>query len=344
VKEHSVLLGVARAAQGAALALLLFLPGCLGPGGGDREALDPRFAPAIESLGQAVAAGDDDVARRILAGVLARRPEGRALELARSFEAVLEGREVRDALRLTLVARDLPVEDGEALDGYRLALICENTDTRTLGLFFPPPTLRLLANWAFPVGTDARTVESRTFDGLHGLVLEPGESVCFELGEYHPRLGDALAQRDLWTLITRSGEVDVGGRRVPVAAPDATPCEVVRLAGFLPTAELTPEGLVEYVQRPKLFLPSLMERTVRIPPQRWLDTLAALVPLLDEMDDERVRLISPALRWLSRSARIGADPGAWRRVLTEERVAQARFSGLDLPDPRAARPAGDGPK
>lgn len=318
----------ARAARRSrAAGLLLLVAGCAAAGGRGRQVVDPRFQRSFEALGAAVEAGDDATARRVLAGILARAPEGVTLERADAYLAILDGREVGRALALALRSEPTGTEDG----AYRLVLVARGLAAGDVRLELPPSPLERLSCFAFAGGSDARTVDTSSCSALSGTTVPAGAELALDLGTFVPDVEGALARRDLWRLDPRGGEAVLGDRRLPLQGPPVETCEVVRLASFLPPEPLGPEPLLEYVCRSRIASAPLMERAVRIPPERWDETLDRLAGLSESFSDERLTAIAPALRWLARSPRLGADPRAWRAALARG-FARGAPPALDLPD------------
>ncbi len=300
--------------------------GCTAPGDPRGSGASRRFEHTFAQLALAVENDEDEVARRILAGIRARGPRGRDAELVEGYEAILDGRDLARELHFALV-----VEELDEAGAYRVVLSCSSTAEEPVVLDLPPPTLERLTTWVSPMGSDARDVEHQTVAGFTGGVLPPGGELRIDLGEQRVSLGNALAQRDRWRLTLRSGTSRLGDRTLPLQTPTAETCERVHLAPFLPTEELHPGVLVEYVQRERIAVPPLMERAVRIPPERWNEALELVASIAPELSDERLSTITPALRWLSRSARLGGDPRSWRVVLASADAPSELPQGLDLP-------------
>jgi len=297
------------------------------------ESVEPRFQRAFLGLERALDGDENRSARRILAGILARNPEGKSLELAQAYGRVLDGRALGEQVEFLLEGELIEAEeDAESGDLYRMALYCTNHSEFSVQLLMPPPTLERLDHRLYLSGSDSRAVENRVVDGLEGLSLEAGESIRIDLGEFDAGLANAIARRDRWRLESLSGEVLADGVRLPLRAPEVATYEQVFLATYLPDAQVEPEVLLEYIERSSFTMPGLLERCIRIDPARWTETLRRLAPLVQSMDDERLAYIAPALRWLSRSARLGGDPRTWRAALANLDEEDGGRAALDLPD------------
>ncbi|MEM7305730.1 MAG: hypothetical protein AAF682_03625 [Planctomycetota bacterium] len=302
-----------------------------------RRSVDPAFLPAFDALQAAVADGEDALARRILDGILARRPPAHLLEFARGYERILDGRAVVRSVDLRLAS--------EPVDGsrdFRLVLLGRHSRAEDVVLHLPPSTLRHTVVGVDPAGNESRRLATETTHALSRLVLPAGEPVRLPLLDYELALGAALAVRERWTLELHSGEVQVGERWLPAQNPPVEAVERTRNAPFLPLAPVEPAELVRYVGARSVFLPPLLERAVRIAPERREEALDLLTPHvieLAERDPERVEMISPALRWLARTGRPGNLPVAWAAWFESRRdgVPESGPGGrLDLPDQRLA--------
>jgi hypothetical protein len=224
-------------------------------------------------------------------------------------------------------------DEEDAREGaYRLLLVCTSPASEPVRLELPPPTLERLTTRVSALGGEERTVASLSVDELPGSTVPAGGEAALDLGVHAPELGPFLAQRDRWRLEVRSGSAEVGGRTLPLRAPEMQSLELVHLAPFLPPEPVEPDELLRYVQQRRVALPPLMERAVRIPPERWNETLARFSPVADRLSDKRLTFVAPALRWLSRSALLGADPRGWRVALASvELPGETQRDGLDLP-------------
>ena len=319
-----------------------------GPGG---RLVSAGFEPAFRAIQGALEDGEDELARRVLDGVLARRPRGDDLEVAQAFGRVLRGREIVRALDLRLVS-----EPGEEAGVFRLSLLARQDTGGPLELRLPPAKLRHVRTGVDPDGFEQTEVETRLVHELDGLTLPPGLSLRIPLTEYTVPMGRCMARRDRWLLDVLSGDVVDATGLCPASDVRVVPCERTFLASFLSATPVEPAALVEYLQRDELYLPPLLERTVRIAPGRRAEALDALLPVLRDprnADELRMAKILPALRWLAGTGEPGADAESWiayleaRRDATRRSEERERRSGLDLPDtagpPRRAGEIADVP-
>jgi hypothetical protein len=112
--------------------------------------------------------------------------------------------------------------------------------------------------------------------------------------------------------------------------------ELVRLGSYLPTAPVEPQELKAYVETGRMFVPALMERAVRIPPERREEALDLLSPLVERMNVMDLEALVPALRWLARTSRPAGDPDAWRQWMSNrwhrvEAVGKPSWDNLTMP-------------
>ena len=339
---RSVSAGASRIVMAAVLALAGIAVSCRGTETGavgrvtlEGRAIDPKFALSFEALRDAVEQGEDELAERVLAGIWARGPEGRSFELAEGFQRILDGRKALRTVALELFAEPAATGGEETARDYRLLLRATHGREDTLELRSLPPSLHRLVTQVAPTGVESRRLSSLVVDELAELVIPP-DGVVIDLGVHRTPMLGSLAARDRWKLDLRSGDVLVEGRSLPAMALEVDVCEVAYLAPFLPPEPVEPAELVRYVQRERITMPPLMERAVRIAPERRLEALEEIARIAPKLDDQRLGGITPALRWLLRTNRVGADATAWRVVLAnrdfapdEERAPGA--SGLDLP-------------
>lgn len=315
------------------------------------EPVDPRFAPALEALQRAVEDGDDRAARSVLDALMARGPEGRALELAEGYERILRGRELVSALELELLVR--PLDSAPAT--YELVLRARHELPGDVWVHAAPAELFLLTTALDLRGLEVRRANTNTLEGMEDFRLPRGEVSEWVLARRRAVRPGAIGVRERWKLHLRSGDVRLDteegpGERLPFRAPELAAAEFEAPAIFLPTAPVEPEEFVRYATGEVVNLPPLLERAVRIEPARRREALEALAARLHEIEDERLIELLPALRWLARQGRDHTDPATWRDFLAgldrywelapEETdldlprglaELDSRSSGLDLP-------------
>lgn len=267
------------------------------------------FEPAFAALGDALEAHDDALARRVLDGILARGPEGRALEVARIYDKILRGRALLESVAMELELR--PV-DGDAY-AFDVVLVVRNRSSAPLVLRTTPPSLNRLSVGVTPEGVESRRRASVVAHALEELVLPASGELEVRLGRDRAAIFGMLALRERWWLETRNGEVEVDGDVLPALATQVVSAEDSWLAPFLPTEPVEPSELVRYASGPEIFEPPLMERAVRIDPARRGEALELLAEAMREWDDVRVLEVVPALRWLARAEVTGAELAFWRR-------------------------------
>ena len=284
-----------------------------------RPVLPAPLLPALEALRAAVVDGEDETAEAILAGLRARAPADPEVErLLAGFERVLEGRRlVRSldlALRLEPATPSAPRGDGAepraggpagapAVPRFRLVLDASHGRPEPLTLRLPPATLERLVVALDPRGLQTKSFETRNVPELSELTLAPGAVRSLTLLDYELSTGAALAAREEWRLRLHSGSVAAGEAELPASRIASATCEHVVLAPFLPAAPVEPEVLAAYVQRDEVWLPALLERTVRIAPGRRVEALELLLPVVEGLArerPERIDELAPALSWLLR--------------------------------------------
>lgn len=303
-----------------------------GPAALDRRGIPEEFLPALEALEREVLAGDEVVARAILARLLAREPGGATLELARAFERILDGRQAARRLALRLEAHPDPQRTG----AYRLELVLSQEGPGALSLRPGPALLvrRLLA--VQEDGGERRTTHERSLTIPERIQVEPEQETRIDLGDdLAPAPAGALAVRCRWELRFLAGEVRVDGRSLPLRGLEAEPTSRVLLAAFLAPEPVAPEELLRYALEERVRRSAALERAVRMPPSAYgtaLDALAARARLLNLVS---LAELVPALRWLALEEAPEGGAEAWQRWLAARAEASRQpVSTLDMPAPR----------
>jgi hypothetical protein len=291
------------------------------------------MVPALELLHLAVMAGEDESARHILERLLARRPQGAALELARAYERILDGRALVAALDLRLEAEEVPESPG----AYEVFLLASQGTGEPVTLRPRGARLRETVVAVDPDGAENRRVGVAVVEDLGEVVLPAGELVRRHLARVS--LGapaGALAVRARWYLELSTVDAVVADRALPTAAVRVGVTERVRLAAFLSPTPVEPAELLRYLREEQINPQALMERAVRILPERRAEALDLLTPMAEEMSVLTLAQLVAPLRWLAGTTIPGGDAEAWRRWLAARarRAGPAQEAGaLALPAP-----------
>lgn len=293
--------------------------------------IDLAFVPAFESLDAAVRARDDELAARILSRIYARTPDDATRALADVYQRILEGRTVARALTLRLEAESDP--KGHTFEVF---LVAEHSLEQALELRSGPASVHFLCVVVDPTGIEQRVATSRSVSALRDLSVPAGERVRIDLGPFDmPAASVPLAARASWELDPVSGEFRFGGATLPASGLAVAPCDLVRLAPWLPNGAVEPAELARYLGEPGFSTPAMLERTVRIDSARRPEALDLVTPVALAMDRIALARAVPALRWLAGHSELGADGESWRAWLVE-RAQKREVSGaapsLDLPD------------
>jgi len=309
--------------------------------------------PALDALRAAVADDEDDTARAILNGLRARAPRERSVQgLLDAFERVLQGRALVRSLELDLASERVTPPEGQAAPDqdapappprFRLVLEAHHAQPEPLTFRLPPAVLEHLVVAIDPRGVQTKSLEERPLAAFDELTIEPHTTLRLPLFEYDLPLGGALALRDQWAVRMHAGSVIAGSEELPAARISSALCEQTVLAPFLPHQPLEPSVLAEYVQREHVYLPPLLERTVRIPSERRDEALSLLAPIVERFQRERptrLQEILPALSWLLHSTDGGDDVVSTllARGWEAGRGKAASAGDLVLPDGRRAAP------
>jgi hypothetical protein len=334
--------------------------------------LDPSFLPSLQALASAVEAGADREAAAILRRIELRQPRGSVLEIARAYRRILDGRAVVASLRLRLECRPEPVEqipEGAPAGAQfaHLYLVAASGLQEIVSLETGPATLFVTRSVVGRTGLERDAVETRTFDDLGRLEVQPGGPAEVSLARFFVSAAEGeIASRMRFELDLRSGSAriltaeeaaarapagskagsDPGGREVPVmrlrvADAEATAYEAA--LNELPPA--TPEDLMALVSAAgKIDLAAALRIAVRIPPKERERTLDLLAPQVETLPEDAVRALVPSLRWIAVTSEPGGGPAAWRAwFLARERKKSGERPKLLLPRTAPVRGAGESP-
>jgi len=302
--------------------------------------LEP-FEPSLLAANEALAAGDDELARAILSYARARRPAGAALATLERLDAVLAGRELLRGVRLELRARTVP-----GAERARVELVGRNDGAATIVLECSGASLDGLATALTVQGAEQRTAQRLTVDALDHLVLEPGCEVRVPLGEFPAATRGCVAVRTNWKLTPAGTVARLNGFEIPAQEIEALSNDWVLVDPRFPAGAVTPEELADYVRRGAPSMAALLERTVRVAPERHAEALDVLTPALLDRPLLEIARAAPVLRWLS-GERLGDsfEPDgvalrAWLQARAARRAAPKAEEPLGLPSAAAGAASG----
>jgi hypothetical protein len=297
-----------------------------------RRGVPEAFLPAVEAIITAIKEKDNVTARSALNALFRRNPDSITMELARGFERLLDGRLRVSWMDLRLEAS----EDPEVPGNYELELVLSHHGTEEL--VYRAGGARLFVGQV-AVGLDGSGQRGTRRDATpfpEEVVLLPNEEQRFPVAALalNPPKGVlAFASRLRFDLLPGQFKMD-DGRYLPAQNVASPSTEIVRLAGNLPNAAVEPQELVDYVKKPRPFVPAMMERAVRIAPERRDEALDLLTEWVAETDTVSVETIVPALRWLARTDSPGGSAAAWRAYMANraQHYSSSHVAGgLNLP-------------
>lgn len=302
-----------------------------------------RFAPGLEALQAAVAAGEDELARSLIAHVDSLGPDERVWNMTRAFERILDGRAAVHALALSLECIPEPLETllpgaETGSQGWRLVFRAENRSADEIVLSPGPATLLSTRTDLGRRGAESSTQETRSFERLKKFAVPPNASADVELARFFlAPVEGPLAVRLSFEFELRSGVLQRAGRELPAMHLAVRPARATRRAADLPTDTLSTAELLAAsagLSSPEELL-ALAVRTEPEPGGADLDGLAAQ---LAERPRTTLALWVPALRWLAGSG-VPSDPDglrAWLRNRGARREEAGVRPNLVLPsEPRA---------
>ena len=298
------------------------------------SSLPEAYVPAFQALTDAVEDHQDVVARRILDQLLGRllvdrerlrssaaaQPQAEselerhlgdvesALKATRAFDRILTGRSWVAGLSLELEA-SFEQDERQA----QVFLRVSGRERGALILAPGPGTLTVQSSSLSPDGHELHNSWTTHTSDVQNIAVDGDGVAEIPLGSFPVIVPpETLAVRVRWGLELRSGEVRVGQEGYPAMGFQVKPCRVERLAPFLPTDAVEPAELVRYVREGGTFMPALLERAVRIAPERRSEALDGLAPLVAAASKYQLELLAPALRWLTDRDDPRSGPIGWK--------------------------------
>lgn len=304
---------------------------------GDAE---ERFQPALEALRAAVDAGNEREARAVLERLYLAEPTGTALDIARAYEKILDGRAVVASLALTLEAAF--ERDANGAGTIVVWLSAATSASRPVDVAPGPCTLHVTQTAVDAAGDETKSLETITIASPIRVLVSNGAPVRIPLAHmpFGARKG-ALASRATFDLEARAGSVTVDERELPAQRFQVASSEVVLLASELAGLELTRSGaLAEHVADGKCDPRAALSIAVRMPRTERAAALDALAGEVEALPTPALERLAPALRWLVPEENLGRDARTWRSFLRKRAEARSKRPELLLPRQKDAGLAG----
>jgi hypothetical protein len=289
--------------------------------------IDVSLQYAFDELRAAVAEDEDEMARAILRRLKPRISDPLSQKLADGYEQVLTGRSARDAISAEVIIDEL-VEGGFAVS---LALSQSLFDGMTL----TPSHVKIhaMTRSIDLGGHQSIYAVDRIVEVVEGWSLIRDEVASVPLGSDLPSFGDGLlAVRCEWKVVLGAGSVELPAGLFPLMGVNIRDGAIVRLSKEVPTQAVEPEELLRYCLQPVVRVDALLERTVRISPNRYEEALDLISKGEPRLSPARIQELIPSLAWLTGSSVMRANASEWREWLQDRAVAGDRSESLDLPD------------
>lgn len=270
-------------------------------------------------------ANQGDLSYQVLSGELpARENVEAALRMVDGFGKVIEGRKRMGAIELEVQMKRI---EGE--EAVRVSLVGRSTWDRPLTLHPGPVTVDLRRTSLEPMaGLERQDAAQEVLADSLSLEIPAMGDVSLVLTELPIEVPvGAIATRMRVSLRFIGGTLEEGDDSYPARDIAAQPAVRTDLAGWVPATLVDPGDLVELVRRGNAPLAAVLERTVRIAPPRYDETLDRLGAVVETQPAEALRTLLPALRWLTGATQFGRDELAWRNWLLK-RLEERRESGL----------------
>ncbi len=165
-------------------------------------------------------------------------------------------------------------------------------------------------------GEGAEMAASRAFPSLEELELPPLGTLTVNLGPHRASaLGGALGLRETLVLHMGAGGLLEGGEIYPAQTWPEARCMQIQLAAFLPNGVLAPAELVRQVTTGQMGMSALVERAIRIKPERYREALLGLRAPVERATPEMFSRMEPLLRWFCPHEPRPSGLEAWREHL-----------------------------
>lgn len=273
-------------------------------GGGGRGAVRAEVIEEAEDSADhvmdALAEGDDELARTILLRMRAFHPDEGTQAWIDNVMLVLDARQLLSTLDLKLAIIQHEVDGAQV---KQLVLRARSEQTEPVVLRMTPPALRCRRDWIDGLGNGGRMDDTAALDFLVELEIPAAGEVEIVLFDLDGARGAAAALRERWDLEMHFCSLDRGEQSFTINAPIVSGVERYLLASHLNLGELDTQPLIDAlrgVDPPPL--PKLVERAVRIPVRNMSAALDDLTPVIEGLSMKRVELASPVLAWIAESS------------------------------------------
>lgn len=287
-----------------------------------------REKATLPSLDEARKNEGGQLSYQVLSGELpARESAEAALRMVDGFDKVIEG-------RARVASLDLAVVLSRVVDAEQVRVVLRARSSWPAPLELRPGagTVEVLRTSLEPRAGDERRDSARIALPEATVFRVPANAeaeleLC--LLPIEVPLG-AIATRMRVDAVYLGGTILEGDVSYPARDFDVRSGRRTDLAGKIPAVALGPEPLIELVERGRAPLAAILERTVRIPPARFPETLDRLGESLETRPLEAIRPVVPSLRWLAETESFGRDEAAWREWLLR-RLEDRRTAGTIVP-------------
>ncbi|MCP5023278.1 MAG: hypothetical protein GY930_16100 [bacterium] len=288
----------------------------------DLASVSPRHRAAFVGLLEALENQENQAAEDILARLIpqleleleeqegAKQTEVRwQVRAAKRFERILKGR-----ARMASLIFQLELHGDRA--PRSLILTIKNRWPAPMELRPGPAILSQQALLIGPNGEGAEMASSRAFLSLEEMELPPLGTLTVNLGPHRASaLGGALGLRETLVLRMGAGGLLEGGELYPAQTWPEASCMQIQLAAFLPNGVLAPSELVRQVETGQMGMSALVERAIRIAPERYRETLLGLRGPVGRATPEMFSRMEPLLRWFCSHDPRPSGLEAWREHL-----------------------------
>ncbi len=282
-----------------------------------RLAIDQQSAPTMAEA----KARQDEIAIRTLSGELpSAESVAAALRVADGFGKVIDGRSRMEAIDLRVALERRP--GTEMVD---LLLVAKSSWPEPLVLSPGLGGVEVLRASLEPrTGIERRESSIQVVEEGTRLKLPPGEEVRMTLLELPIEVPvGAIATRMEAFVYFNAGSVSDAGRVLPMRTEDLPRAKRTDLAGWVPGSLVEPSELSGLVGRGDAPLPAILERAVRIAPDRRDEALDRLGKVVQTLPIESFEAVVPAVRWIVGTNQFGRDEKRWRDWLIERYETRA---------------------